>query len=89
MIMGLRTEDLFIAHEDERDDNPPRFTVDGTIEIIEPLGNETNLHMDFKGVKLVAKAEGRRVSSVGDQLKITLDLSHLHIFDAESEQSIY
>ncbi len=89
VIMGLRTEDLFVIHQDEGDDDPLRFTVDGTIDIIEPLGNETNLHMDFNGAKLVAKSEGRRVYSVGDQLTMTLDLSHLHIFDAESEQSIY
>lgn len=89
VIMGLRTEDLFIAHEDEKTDSKFRFTLNGTIEIVEPLGNETNLHMDFNGAKLVAKSEGRRQYNVGEQLPMTLDLTHLHIFDAESELSIY
>ena len=87
--MGLRTEDLFIAHTDETSNSRLRFTVDGTVKIIEPLGNETSLHMDLLGAALVAKVEGRRKFEIDDQLKMTLDLTHLHIFDAESEQSVY
>ena len=41
VIMGLRTEDLFIAHTDEVSDSENRFTVEGTVRIVEPLGNET------------------------------------------------
>ncbi|MCW8892012.1 MAG: TOBE domain-containing protein, partial [Deltaproteobacteria bacterium] len=66
-----------------------RFSVAGSVKIVEPLGNETNLHMDLKGASLIARSEGRRLYSVGEQLEMTMDLTHLHIFDAESEKSIY
>ncbi len=89
VIMGLRIEDIFIAHEDDKIAAELTFIADGTIKIVEPLGNETNLHMDIQGANLVARSEGRRLFSTGDQLQMTLDLTHLHIFDAESEQSIY
>lgn len=89
VILGLRTEDLFITHADDEDKGVLTFTTKGTVKIVEPLGNETNLHMDVQGAKLIARAEGRRIFSVGDQLQMTLDLTHLHIFDAESELSIY
>ncbi|MBN1958370.1 MAG: sn-glycerol-3-phosphate ABC transporter ATP-binding protein UgpC [Desulfuromonadales bacterium] len=89
VIMGLRTEDIFIAHEDDKGPEQLRFSVTGNVEIVEPLGNETNLHMNLKGAALIARSEGRRLYSVGEELKMTLDLTHLHIFDAESEQSIY
>ena len=89
VIMGLRTEDLFIAHADEASDSGNRFTVEGTVRIVEPLGNETSLHMDLEGADMVAKVEGRRKFEAGDRLKMTLDLTHLHIFDAETEQSVY
>ena len=45
--------------------------------------------MDLEGADLVAKVEGRRKFEAGDRLKMTLDLTHLHIFDAETEQSVY
>lgn len=89
VIMGLRIEDLFIAHEDNKIAAELTFAVDGTVKIVEPLGNETNLHMDIQGATLVARSEGRRIFASGEQLKMTLDLTHLHIFDAESELSIY
>ncbi len=89
VIMGLRTEDLFISHDDDSYDPETTHTLGGTIRIVEPLGNETNLHMNLSGVNLVAKSEGRRNFLVDDQLQMTLDLNHLHIFDAESEKSIY
>lgn len=89
VTLGLRTEDIFISHEDDKRDEKFNFTIDGTIQIVEPLGNETNLHMDFGGAQLVAKSEGRRQYEVGEKLKMTFDLTHLHLFDAETEQSIY
>ncbi len=89
VIMGLRTEDIFIAHEDDKINEKFHFNIEGTVQIVEPLGNETNLHMDFDGAGLIAKSEGRRIYEVGEKLDMTLDLTHLHIFDAETEQSIY
>ncbi len=89
VIMGLRIEDLFIAHEDEKIAAELTLRVDGTVKIVEPLGNETNLHMDIQGASLVARSEGRQVFSSGEELQMTINLTHLHIFDAESELSIY
>lgn len=89
VIMGLRTEDLFIAHEHDKREKQFAFPAEGTVKIVEPLGNETNLHMDLQGANLIARSEGRRLFSPGEQLKMSLDLKHLHIFDATSEQSIY
>ena len=89
VIMGLRTEDIYIAHEDERLDPVLTFSVEGSVEIVEPLGNETNLHMNFQGASLVSRAEGRRLFQVGEKLPMTLNLNHLHVFDAETEKSIY
>ncbi len=87
VVMGLRTEDLFIDHGE--DDLSFSHCVDGLVKVVEPLGSETNLHMDLQGVPLVARCEGRRQVTVGDHLAMRLNLQHLHIFDAATEQSIY
>ena len=89
VIMGLRTEDLFTESDERLDKIKSSFTVEGIIKIVEPLGNETNLHMDLQGADLICRAEGRRIFTAGEQLQLTLDLTHLHIFDAETEKSIY
>jgi multiple sugar transport system ATP-binding protein len=89
VIMGLRTEDIFIAHADDQENKELTCAANGIVKIVEPLGNETNLHLDLQGADLIARSEGRRVFSIGEQLQMTLDLTHLHIFDAESEKTIY
>jgi multiple sugar transport system ATP-binding protein len=87
VIMGLRTEDLFIDQGTE--ESFASHVVDGLVGVIEPLGSETNLHMDLQGAQLVARCEGRRNVSVGDRITMRINLQHLHIFDAVTEKSIY
>jgi multiple sugar transport system ATP-binding protein len=68
---------------------PDSWKVDGVAEVVEPLGSDTNLHMDLQGIKVVAKCDGRRIVEAGDRFKMALNLEHLHIFDGESTLSIY
>jgi multiple sugar transport system ATP-binding protein len=87
VIMGLRTEDLTIDNESNK--FPQDWKVDGVVKVVEPLGGETNMHMDLQGAQFIAKSEGRRIINVGSQLKLALNLEHLHIFDADTKLSIY
>jgi multiple sugar transport system ATP-binding protein len=87
VIMGLRTEDMTIDNGDNK--FPEDWKVDGLVEVVEPLGGETNMHMNLKGVNFIAKSEGRRVINVGEKIRLALNLDHLHIFDSESSLSIY
>ena len=88
VVMGLRTEDLTIDNGDHGN-LPEDWKVKGGVEVVEPLGGETNMHMDIQGVKLIARSEGRRIIRVGEEIKIALNLKHLSVFDAKSTASIY
>ncbi len=87
VIMGLRTEDFTV--DNGNGGFPEEWRVDGVVEVIEPLGGETHMHMDFNGIPLIAKSEGRRVFTVGQKLRMAMNLNHLHIFDADTTGSIY
>jgi len=87
VIMGIRTEDFAI--DSDINGFPGEWKVDGIVEVVEPLGGETNMHMDMQGIKFTARSEGRRVIRVGEKLTLALNLKHLHIFDAKSSLSIY
>lgn len=87
VIMGIRTEDFTI--DNGTNGFPPEWKVEGVVEVVEPLGGETNMHMNMQGVKFTARSEGRRVIRVGEKLTLALNLDHLHIFDAKSTLSIY
>jgi len=87
VIMGLRTEDLTIDNGGNQ--FPSEWKTDGIVEVVEPLGGETNMHMNLGGVNFIARSEGRREITEGEKLRIALNLEHLHIFDAETTASIY
>jgi multiple sugar transport system ATP-binding protein len=87
VIMGLRTEDVTVVNGHE--EFPSEWKAEGIVEVVEPLGSETNLHLDLSGTKLVARCEGGRTIMAGDRVPLALNLNHLHIFDAASKRSIY
>ena len=89
VIMGLRTENLTPENGHEAGQFPEDWKVDGMVDVVEPLGGETHLHMDFSGVKFIARAEGYKVAEPGATLKMVMNLDRLHIFDAASRRSIY
>ena len=87
VIMGLRTEDFTV--DNGNGNYPDEWKIDGTVEVVEPLGGETHMHMNFHGVTFIAKSEGRRMFTAGQQLSMTMNLNHLHLFDAETTDAIY
>jgi len=92
VIMGLRTEDITLTNGSEIPNGPSAaegWNVRGLVDVVEPLGSETNLHLDIEGIKVVGKCDGRREVQAGESLELTLNLKHLHIFDAQSTLSIY
>jgi multiple sugar transport system ATP-binding protein len=87
VIMGLRTEDLTI---DNGDTNvPAEWKTEGLVEVVEPLGSETNLHVDLSGTRMIAKSEGRQRVDAGQRITLAMNLNHLHIFDAQTRGTIY
>ncbi|TFG37768.1 MAG: sn-glycerol-3-phosphate ABC transporter ATP-binding protein UgpC, partial [Syntrophobacterales bacterium] len=63
VVMGNRTEDFAI--DNEVNGFPEGWKVEGTVKVVEPLGGETNMHMDMQGVRFIARSEGRRIIRVG------------------------
>ncbi len=87
VIMGLRTEDITIDNGDTK--VPEEWKTEGLVEVVEPLGSETNMHMDLFGTKLIAKSEGRKLVGRGKKIRLAMNLDHLHIFDAQTQGTIY
>jgi multiple sugar transport system ATP-binding protein len=87
IVMGLRPEDIFLAGGNNNLTDDWKF--DAEIIVTEPLGSETYMHLDVSGLKITGKCEGRRAVRPKDTIKLAFNLNHLHIFDAESTESIY
>jgi len=74
---GVRPEDLAITTGDD-------FLFEGTISIVEALGEVTLLYIDglVPGEPIIAKIPGILPVKRGDKVRLTADRAKLHLFDA-------
>ncbi len=87
VIMGLRTEDLMV--EDSEGPLPETWKINGIVDVVEPLGNESHVHISFDGASFIARCDGKAMIRVDDQVRVVLNLNQLHIFDAATTVAIY
>jgi multiple sugar transport system ATP-binding protein len=84
--VGVRPEHLGLKGSTTIPEGGNQFT--GRIEVVEPLGAETDLIVDINGQAVVAKVDGHAKVRVGDMVTLLADLSRLHAFDMETEKSL-
>jgi len=79
--LGVRPEHLSLG------DDPENRLV-GEVEIVEPLGADTELHVNVGGTMVTAKLEGHVLAKPGERVVLTTKRDRLHVFDLESEKAI-
>jgi multiple sugar transport system ATP-binding protein len=86
VIMGIRPE--HIHDEDMYLERLPDSIITANVEVTELMGAETYLYLDVKDNKCTARVSPRTTAKPGDTIKIALDMSHIHLFDIDTEQTI-
>ena len=86
VILGIRPQylystDLFPGKIEEN-------TFKAVAEVIEPLGSEIIVYIDVKGQSIVGNMSADTELSNGQKFEIAVDMSKMHLFDAESEEVI-
>ncbi|MBP5533407.1 MAG: TOBE domain-containing protein, partial [Lachnospiraceae bacterium] len=86
VVLGIRPED--IKDEEMFISNSPESVVEVTVRVYELLGAEVFLYLDVDNYEITARVNPRTTARPGDQIRVAMDLSKLHIFDKETEQVI-
>ncbi len=76
VTLGIRPEDL------EPVDGPA--LISGTVNVQEPLGHETLIHVGTAHGDIIAKADGRTPPEVGGTVNLGTAVQNIHIFDVEN-----
>jgi multiple sugar transport system ATP-binding protein len=84
VTLGIRPEDLSIAHESE----PADGSVLALVEVVEKLGSEILLDLKVGRDTMVASVEPTAKAGYGDRIRIALNPGRMHFFDAETEAAI-
>jgi multiple sugar transport system ATP-binding protein len=96
VTFGVRPEDFHFA--DNAAGVSEKAEVTATVEVVEPMGNEIYLYLNTGSNSLVARVNARSESQLAllqnmkgsrdSQLKLVVDMSKAHFFDAQSEVSL-
>jgi multiple sugar transport system ATP-binding protein len=85
--VGIRPEALILKHQ-HRDE--PVMEILTQVDVVEPSGSRTYLHLRCENQTLVAEVDTLAVPVLkpGSTLPLYVNLAHLHLFDAQSEQNV-
>ena len=86
VVLGIRPENLEIG--DELREAHPEWTIDATVDLVEPLGAEAHVHFSAGEYILIARVEGTNPERQNTQVRLTLDLRYAHLFDAATGVSL-
>ncbi|MDI3517419.1 MAG: multiple sugar transport system ATP-binding protein [Thermotogota bacterium] len=86
IIFGIRPEniyDKFFAR-----DAQPYNTITGRVDVVEPLGSETLLHVTVGEDEIVAKVDPKTKAEVDQPIDLVFDMTAMHAFDKETQKAI-
>ena len=88
ITFGVRPEDIHQGDEEHLQKYGGE-ALDIKVAVAELLGHEYYVHADFGGIDMVAKIPLTHEIKIGDDLKVLIDMSKIHLFDIESGNRVY
>lgn len=86
VVFGIRPEDV---HDEEMIiNNSPESVVETTVKVYELLGSEVNLYLQLGESEIIARVNPRTTAQRDDVIQVAFDVSKIHVFDKETEQTI-
>ncbi len=76
VLLGIRPEDL------EPTEGPA--LISGSVNVREPLGHETLIHVGTPHGDIIAKADGRVPPELGNTVNLGAEAQNIHVFDPDS-----
>ncbi|HOZ48618.1 MAG TPA: sn-glycerol-3-phosphate ABC transporter ATP-binding protein UgpC [Candidatus Hydrogenedentes bacterium] len=85
VVFGIRPEDL---HENVTQEAVPGKSVAANIDVVEPMGSEIYLYLDFAGQSATARIKTDAEPEVNTTYVLDVDMEKAHFFDVDTEKTI-
>ena len=86
IIFGIRPEDIYDSRYNSMAEMPA--DMDTICELVEPLGNEYMVYVKVEEQSVTARLDPKILPEIYQPLKLSVDLSKGHFFDAVTEKKI-
>ena len=83
VVFGIRPEDVF-TEQKAKEKNIVGTPIKVKIDFTELLGSENYAHCAIDGQKIVTRYDPHLTLTMGDEIKLTLRLTKMHLFEAAS-----
>ena len=87
VMMGIRPEN--ISDKDEYISEHKDSVMKAKVEVTELLGAETLLYLNNDKVNITVRVNGTSNAKAGDIIEVALDSSKIHVFNKETEDTIF
>ena len=90
MLLGVRPESIALVEEDTRAQKGDWQPINAMIDVVEPSGSRTFVHMTIAGQDVISEADTIKVMHLQGHTEVTVwfNTSHVHLFDPTSEKRI-
>jgi glycerol transport system ATP-binding protein len=85
-ILGIRSQHIALGANTGHND---MVTLQATIELAEIAGSDTTVHLSHDNLELIALSQELRHFELGERVTVSLDIGHMHIFDADRGQVVF
>ncbi len=88
VVLGIRPENLTRYDRRRAEETPYLGTIEARVEVVEPTGAETMVIVRIAGGEVIACFEPNAAPSVGQPVKLAVDMAQVCLFDPETEMLI-
>lgn len=81
VILGIRPENILPSQDKQ--------VMKAKVEVKEMLGSETYLYLNLEGKNIVARVDSNVKADIKQNIPITFDTNKIHLFDKDSEKSLF
>ena len=86
IVFGIRPEDIYDKLFAQ--DASAEFTVNATVDLVEPMGSEIYIYFTVGRNNFIARVSNQDTAVENQDVQVVFDMSKAHFFDAETEQAI-
>jgi len=86
VVLGIRPEDVHL--EPDVLDSETSGSMEAELELSEMMGSEVYVYVNKDGNNMIAKVSARFRPAKEGTIKISLDCTNIHLFDAKTERSL-
>lgn len=84
VTIGIRPENISISEND----NENQFEIKTTLDVVEPMGNETIVYFNLSNNQIIARVQSEERLGTNSNYYLYINLEKLHLFETNSENTI-